>query len=99
MSFSAVKSIVGKVLKNCNVTAADVEAYKVFGIWEKLVGPRLAEHSKPIKVIERKLYVEVDDPLWLAQVKFLKTEMLSKIDSTVKKGTIKDIRFYLKGFS
>ena len=99
MSFSPVKSVLGKVLRRWKIGASDLEAYRIFSIWENIVGEKLALHTKPIKVSERRLHVEVDDPLWLAQVKYMKKVILEKIDETVKPGVIRDIRFYLKGFS
>jgi len=98
MSFVSLKNVVGKVLKENNLITSDIDAYQVFNIWGEIVGERLAEHSKPVRISEHKLYVEVDDPLWLAQVKYMKIDIIEKIDRRIKKGTFKDLKFFLKGF-
>lgn len=43
----------------------------VFGRWDEAVGAQIASHVKPVKLDEGVLLVEVDDPAWATQVKFL----------------------------
>lgn len=43
----------------------------VFGRWEDAVGAQIAVHVKPVKLDEGVLLVEVDEPAWATQVKFL----------------------------
>ena len=83
-----------RVLKEYNL-ADDVDTCKVFSSWKEIVGERIAEHTYPVRVRERILYVEVDDPLWLAQMKYMKEEILLKIGGMMKEGVIRDIRFFL----
>jgi predicted nucleic acid-binding Zn ribbon protein len=54
----------------------------VFGRWDDAVGPQIAAHVKPVKLDEGVLVVEVDDPAWATQVKFLVptiTERLAEV--------------------
>lgn len=48
----------------------------VFGRWEEAVGAALAAHVQPVKLDGSTLVVQVDDPAWATQLKFL--------DSTLK---------------
>jgi hypothetical protein len=98
MPFVSLKSVMGKVLKRCNVDPSDVASYGVFDSWETIAGDRLAAHTKPVRITRGILYIEVDDPLWHAQLKYLKTGIIEKIDTTIRQGAVKDIKFYLKGF-
>ena len=43
----------------------------LFGRWDEAVGAQVAAHVKPVKLDEGVLVVEVDDPAWATQVKFL----------------------------
>jgi predicted nucleic acid-binding Zn ribbon protein len=95
MAFSTVRGVVERVLKKYRLTG-DLDAYKVFHMWNDLVGDRIASHTRPVRIDRDTLFVEVDDPLWLTQLKYMKLDLLSKIDMTIKKGAIKDVRFYLK---
>jgi predicted nucleic acid-binding Zn ribbon protein len=97
MPFFALKKVVQRVLREYNFTE-DIDAYRVFSLWKDIVGEKMADHTKPVRINERVLYVEVDDPLWLTQLKYMKVDILNKIDMRIKKGALKDVRFYLKGF-
>ena len=96
MAFYSLQRILKKVLKECNLPAHNVDAYKVFHLWEQIAGEGLANHATPVRIDDRILYVEVDDPVWLSQVRYMKLDILEKISVTIKKGIFKDIRFFLK---
>jgi len=49
----------------------------LFGRWDEAVGEQVAQHVKPLKLDEGVLVVEVDDPAWATQVKFL-TPMITE---------------------
>jgi predicted nucleic acid-binding Zn ribbon protein len=98
MSFKPVGSVLGKVLRNCRVTAKDVEALKVFSLWPQVVGERVAQHARPIRVNRQRLYVEVDDPVWLAQLRLMRVDILDRVEKTMGKDLIIDVTLYLKGF-
>ena len=59
----------------------------LFGRWTEAVGEQVAQHVRPVKLDGGVLTVEVDDPAWATQVKFLSgmiTERLQTIaDVTV----------------
>jgi predicted nucleic acid-binding Zn ribbon protein len=96
MAFSALKGILERVLREQQFRG-DIEAYKIFSQWEEIVGPKVAAHTRPNRIINKVLYVEVDDHLWLAQLKYMKTDMLRKIERAVKQGVFSDLKFFLKG--
>jgi predicted nucleic acid-binding Zn ribbon protein len=95
MGFSGVRGVVESVLKRYRLNG-DLDAYRVFSVWTELVGDRIAGHTRPVRIDGRALIVEVDDPLWLTQLKYMKQDILGKIDITVKRGALTDMRFYLK---
>jgi predicted nucleic acid-binding Zn ribbon protein len=43
----------------------------VFGRWAEAVGDAVAAHVTPVKLDGTKLIVEVDDPAWATQLRFL----------------------------
>ncbi len=51
----------------------------LFGRWHEAVGDQVAEHVKPVKLDEGVLVVEVDDPAWATQVKFLTTMIIDRL--------------------
>ena len=53
----------------------------LFGRWSEAVGEQVAQHVKPIKLDERVLVVEVDDPAWATQVKFLSPMITERLQA------------------
>ena len=56
----------------------------VFGRWEDAVGPQIAAHVTPVKLDEGVLVVEVDDPTWATQMKFLTPTITQKLAEIAK---------------
>lgn len=52
----------------------------VFGRWDEAVGAQVAAHVRPVKLDEGVLLVEVDDPAWATQVKFLAPTITQRLD-------------------
>ncbi|NLW35879.1 MAG: DUF721 domain-containing protein [Syntrophorhabdus aromaticivorans] len=95
MAFYSLQSILKKVLRDAKLPV-NLDAYKVFHLWEEIAGEHLAGHATPVRIDERILYVEVDDPVWLTQLRYMKGDILSKIGRRIKRGVFRDIRFFLK---
>lgn len=51
----------------------------VFGRWTEAVGPQVADHVRPVKLDRGVLTVEVDDPAWATQVKFLTPTIVARL--------------------
>jgi predicted nucleic acid-binding Zn ribbon protein len=51
----------------------------VFGRWPEAVGEQIAEHVRPLKLDDRALVVEVDDPAWATQVRFLVPTIIERL--------------------
>lgn len=51
----------------------------LFGRWNEAVGDQVAQHVKPVKLDGGVLVVEVDDPAWATQVKFLGTMITERL--------------------
>ncbi len=63
--------------------------------WTKLVGERIASHTKPDTVSYRKLLVHVDSPAWMQQLMFLKEDIIKNINEAAGRQIIKDIKFQI----
>ena len=51
----------------------------VFGMWEEAVGAQVAAHVQPVKLTGGVLVVEVDDPAWATQLKFLEATLRQRL--------------------
>jgi predicted nucleic acid-binding Zn ribbon protein len=94
MAFVPLKSTLGRILRNHNIK--DLEEVKIFSAWSEIAGERMAAHTRPTNISNRILYVEVDDPLWLSQLRYMKQEIVDKINIKIKTDLFKDVRFFLK---
>ena len=70
----------------------------LFGRWDEAVGAQVAQHVSPRKLDGGTLVVEVDDPAWATQVKFL-TPMIIERLATVAGVTVDriDVRVERRG--
>ena len=51
----------------------------VFGRWEEAVGAAVAAHVQPVKLDGEVLVVEVDDPAWATQIRFLEATLRERL--------------------
>ena len=52
----------------------------VFGRWADLVGEPVCHHVRPLKLDAGVLIVEVEDPAWATQLKFLEADLLRRLN-------------------
>ena len=53
----------------------------VFDGWADAVGPLIAAHVSPVKLDGAVLLLEVDEPAWATQVRFLEQDLLARLRS------------------
>jgi hypothetical protein len=53
----------------------------LFGRWGDAVGAQVADHVRPLKLDGGVLTVEVDDPAWATQIKFLTPMIIERLAS------------------
>ena len=51
----------------------------MFGRWEEAVGPAIAANVRPVRLEQGTLLVEVDDPAWATQVRFLADDVRTRL--------------------
>ncbi len=95
MAFTSLRQVLESVLKERKL-ASDIDTYKIFPLWHEIAGETMAHHCRPARLRDDILYVEVDDPIWLAQLRYMKDEILKKIDTRIKPGIFRDLKFFLK---
>jgi hypothetical protein len=84
----------GSILKARGL-GSRLDEYRVFGQWEKSVGPVIARHAQPQIVRGKKLTLIVDSPAWMQQLSLLKPQIVEKVNRNLGKETIKDIMLRL----
>jgi len=95
MAFTSIKIALDNALREYDIKGG-VDAHKIFYLWDNIVGERTARHTKPVRIGNNTLFVEVDDPIWLTQLRYMKIDIMEKIEGKLKKGILKDLKFYLR---
>src|SRR5215467_11060764 len=55
----------------------------VFGAWERVVGPDVAAHCRPIKLANGELTVEAESTTWATQLRLLASRLIGQIAAEV----------------
>ena len=92
--FRSVGSVLPRVLKGLKLDKV-LAAQPAVNLWPQIAGPRTAEHTRAVEVDGKTLVIVVDGPAWSAQLRFLKPQLIKKIDARIGKGLITDLRFVL----
>jgi len=67
------------VLRSLRGGATRAEVGGVFGRWDEAVGATVAAHVRPVRLEHGTLLVEVDDPAWASQVRFLADDIRRRV--------------------
>mmetsp|Transcript_3101 Transcript_3101/g.1817 ORF Transcript_3101/g.1817 Transcript_3101/m.1817 type:complete len:107 (+) Transcript_3101:5609-5929(+) len=71
----------------------EAQMLKLWEIWENAVGKIIAENTKPAAFKGNLLIVHVNNSAVLQQLRFLKEDMITKLNNALKEDIVKNIRF------
>ena len=67
----------GRALRGLSV--ADSASTSVFARWREVVGDVVADNATPVRLEKKRLVVEVTDPAWATQLRFLEATLLATL--------------------
>ena len=67
------------VVRSLRGGAGRAEVGGVFGRWDDVVGSLIAAHVRPVRFEHGALLVEVDEPAWATQVRFLTDDIRRRL--------------------
>ncbi len=70
-----------------------VEQYKIFDVWNEVVGQQVAKVAQPERLQNGVLIVSVNNAPWRSELTFRKKEILEKIHQQTNSTSITDIKF------
>ena len=70
---------------------------KVFAGWAGLVGEPLASNLRPVGLRDGVLTVEVTEPAWASQLKFLGDDVIRRVNEQVGDGTVSSLSVRVVG--
>lgn len=80
-----------RLLGSLGAPPADVLA-TLFEHWPSIAGEDLAEHSRPIRLVNRRLVVEVDDPARAVQLRLEESSLLAQLGARLGEGRVQFVR-------
>lgn len=78
-NYSPVKvgKIIEKIMTNYNDYKGEQKRLEI--LWEKVAGEKIVKHTKCTKINNKKIFIEVENSVWMNELTFLKGKL--KIDA------------------
>jgi predicted nucleic acid-binding Zn ribbon protein len=51
----------------------------LYANWEAAVGSQIAAHARPVSLVDGRLLVEVDQPGWATQLRYLEADLIERL--------------------
>lgn len=88
-----VSGILHNLIKQYGLEGKMLE-YTMAENWDAIVGKTIATHTRPTGIRYKKLYIVVDNPVWLQEISFYKDDLVNNVNKYFGKIVIKEV--YLK---
>ena len=88
----SLKTAIDSMLRKFGIENA-IAQNNVLNIWNEIVGEKVAKNTEPDRVEHGVVIVKVSSPTWRQELFLQKKEIINKINNTVGKNVIRDIRF------
>ncbi len=81
-----------RLLKNMGIEER-VKEHQAINEWSQIVGENVSKVTKAQRVVNGILFVKVKNSSWRNELIYMRQEILIKLDKTVGRGIIKEVRF------
>jgi len=88
-----VDSIIKEVFAAKGRFGGSAKTAELWSHWKEIVGEDVADHCFPERIIDGKLYVKADSPIWRQQVDLLKEEIKENINKKLESLKIEKLVF------
>ena len=62
-------------------------------VWARAVGAKIADHTRPARMVRGRLIVEVEDKIWQRQLFALTPHILGNLAKNLGQGVVEDLEF------
>ncbi|MBW1715367.1 MAG: DUF721 domain-containing protein [Deltaproteobacteria bacterium] len=91
-SFTHIKEVIDDLFTT-SALPIDLGDARIWKIWDRVVGKEIAEHARPSTINRGILLVKVTDSVWVQELEFMAETIKEKLNSRLRKGTVRKIRF------
>jgi predicted nucleic acid-binding Zn ribbon protein len=71
----------------------ELQGWRAVEDWARVVGPRVARHTRAIAFEQGVLRVEVEGSAWMHELGYLKQELISAVNRELGSNRVRDVRF------
>lgn len=71
-----------------------MQAGSVVGRWEALVGPELAAHCRPERLVDGELVLVAESTAWATQLRLLAPAVLARLATELGAGVVRSLRVH-----
>lgn len=93
--FASIGDILGKWMQS-RKWDSKLRQYSFFAQWPEIVGAKIASKSRPALWREETLVVEVENSVWLTELRMMEPEILEKIRGACPEIVIKKIHWVVR---
>ncbi len=87
-----VGEVLNQSLKRLELTQ-HLDQYRVWPIWNEVVGKPIAKNAQPEKIRNGTLFVKVTSPVWMQQLQYMKEMIADKLNDRLQSEIVKTIFF------
>ncbi len=88
----ALGSVLGRVLSGLGLSR-EVAGWQAVAAWPRLVGPRIARHTRAVSFRDGTLHVEVEGSAWMQELGYLSRDLVRRINLELGTDDIRELRF------
>lgn len=78
-----------------NTPNAMANWFRIISIWPKIAGINIAKRARPLKIVGKTLYLTVETSAWMEELKYIKEDIIKKINNELQDTAVEDIIFRL----
>jgi predicted nucleic acid-binding Zn ribbon protein len=71
---------------------ADLTKAQIFGRWDQIVGREVADHCRPVSLVEGELVLQAESTAWATQLRLLAPTVVKRINQELGDGSVRRIR-------
>jgi predicted nucleic acid-binding Zn ribbon protein len=71
---------------------ADLTKAQLFGRWEQIVGREVADHARPVSLVDGELVLQAESTAWATQLRLLAPNVVKRINQELGDGSVRRIR-------
>ena len=71
------------------------EDARIWEVWENVVGTHIARYARPSWIRQGRLRVEVSDPIWLQELRFVGEDIRGRLNRQLDRDAVSKLEFRL----